>query len=76
MKKLFAIIGSILFICLTSATNSNASVGSDKSSIKQVTYGSYCCDAYGARRCVLEQVSPVNTGCICFGIPGSGLVCL
>jgi hypothetical protein len=76
MKKLFAIISSVLFVCLASATNSNASVGSDKSSIKQVTYGNYCCDTWGTRRCTLVAPSPVNAYCVCFGMSGAGLVCL
>lgn len=41
----------------------------------QVTYGSYCCDSAGMRRCVLVQPAPVNSGCFCPG-QGTGLVCL
>ncbi len=40
----------------------------------QVIWGTFCCDAWAIRRCVLDQAYPVGSGCICYG-QGTGYVC-
>lgn len=66
-KKVFVSILAIASVVGITSTSQKAEA--------QVTYGNYCCDSAGMRRCVLQYPAPVNNGCYCYG-QGSGLVCL
>ncbi len=66
-KKIIATVLALVAVAVVLAPSQKAEA--------QVTYGSYCCDGYGNRRCVLVQPAPVNSGCFCAG-QGTGLVCL
>ncbi len=69
MKKVFAVLmvlGSELFVNM-------ATVKADVEP-EQIIYSNRCCDATGVR-CIMGSMYPINTSCICYGIPGSGYVC-
>jgi hypothetical protein len=48
----------------------------DSSQVSQPRpWGSYCCDEYGYRRCMLDYPAPIFSGCFCRG-QGPGYVCM
>lgn len=46
----------------------------DQKEIKQVPYGTYCCDGFGVRRCMLNAPAPIGTSCFC-NYQGWGATC-
>ena len=76
MKKVIGIVALCLVACgifSSVAPVASAAQGSKSTSAEQVL-GSYCCDGYGYRRCVLDTPFPVGASCFCRG-QGYGYTC-
>ena len=67
MKKIITALLAIAALVVVMAPSHKAEA--------QLTYGGYCCDGNGVRRCVLVNPAPVNSGCFCVD-QGTGIVCL